>query len=1159
MKSLMLRSIIILNTALSVIACDKPKTGPRNVHEPKKDWVVLRTPEDQSVEEKEFHSVDLTYMQEAFKNNKDLINNIILPLSRFVLNSKFIEAPKYQNQRMAEMIGLFNRAMISLLQSKNSDQRLQNMKQKFEATVFSGCSRDLKSDCLNVDMFSSDPHSAQLLLQIVIELDVRLAVLERSYPISEQCVQQSDDCRDMVEGRYRLLVMALRLDRNRLVNEDLSFAYMRHARLFAHLMDWWKNHPEQTNSSLSMSYINETHGKIFDVMINAYQPKDINDPEFRKFVSNFNPWLYSNHDNNIFRNGARVMFELAAKCCLYEDAAKTKLSEEVVEATKAMQEQRDEFNFSFLKAVQAAQSSDGKSVLDRMGMSTVSATLLNIESDFYDEYFYIVDRLFRQHIDTAEALMLMRNVNPKRAEERFAKVIETYARVVLLDMIRQTNEYMAGIYNSPDIGSDQVFQQAVLSSRTITEKWHGVQKNLDFLNKFAGSYFKALNKRNLSYEQLDKIIQAVNRNIHFVSVYPNMIVMNYYLTKMKGKVVVPTWWGTPLEISADTILDDFFGGFLKSTWFRFGVAEEPLDREKILYAFYYALSTQTLETFVAKDESTKTQETDRSKFINVILPKYLEDVDRDLTKNLESYRVSYENNANYSLVKKVCDYEMGVSQISPRLEMNLSDLDYYTYTGARDVGIVNVLSTLLNGPSSIFDHVRGPMNDKITYVEAMLSMIENDLLARRKIDKQGDSHPDLDKTRNMIRSMQVKVKQFVSQYNSQREKVFDCLMRLQTVERGRQNVLYDEERKHLAWVYDTMAELKDITNSAQLNERVNKINADKFKEFRFDRLEGKSYRMSKYDLYLRMKKRIEGNLDNLMPSELKKSRQVVVLIASGVERSDMVEREINVSVPWNDNKEEFIRQGMLALSSSSPSSFIHWRSQIAQDFSVENYLSTLIKMYFAVDESKITSLDLLDVFLVSLKRVMMDETEFKNAVDFGIDGLRDYAYFENLLIEKNSQNSLPLLYKLFNDIYSQAKVDVKVTFATDSRVEYNSALNMANTLNNMLTLIFEPDSSLKENLVKLYGERINNHLNKTRTLLGELNNESTKALVGQAMAPYFAYPILTNSGQPIYWGKIGSTAFADEQTVQNLKVREDQFIRDTGDIYKTREALHGVQ
>jgi hypothetical protein len=1191
-----------------------PKSNPRFVHEPKREWVPSKTPQDLSVESKEFYDYDLAKAYESLgaPESVDILEKVVKPLSRFVLNRTYIESPQYFH-RLSEILTLFNKGLLILLTDKKSEAKrteIEKIKDLYHATVFSGCSRDLREDCINKNIFSSDSRTSKILVVLATDLDDQIREEIKKMKSPRDCINGSEVCRTLVEERYRRLAMAIATKKNKLKDEEFSFAYLKYSRIYALLMDWWqdKTRGESTSGAeigsggMSLSYLNSVHGKIFEVLISDFKPKNLNDPEFREFVENFNPWTYSNRSADLFRYGTQIMFDLGARCCLYQDAEKKKLNPSVVQAIEEAQKEADGFGPSFSQIVAEIQKSAGFEIFQNLGIEKEARRILERDPEFFNEFFFIVDRLFRDHLNHTQIQRVLANSNRSRAVEKLPEIVGIYVRMYLVYMIVETNKFMSDIYNSNSVGSDQVFQEAVLKSRDISSKWLSLQSRIDVMDKFLGSYFKGQNTSSMPYLETSKMLQAVNRNVHYFSVYPNMIVMTYYLAKMRGSVKAQTWWGKTIDIPADTILEELFEGRMVDLWFRFGVDSEVLSKEMILYSFQYVMSTNTLNTFVAKEDSLKSSNgsngstgSNRSKFFDLIFTKYLDEGLRELNDDVLKFERDTIGSEMFNEVKQVCQYESETkgSGRAPHLMINFLNLSRYTYSGAGKNGVNEMLLEFLGGAFKPANSIRTVIDQKVSHLLTMVDLIEADLLRSKKIGKRGESHPDLAKVREYLVNLESLKRRFMNFFISNHRKYLDCFLTLGEIEQRRMNRIYEEERQHLGRIYDLISPLGEEKREKEIAQRAKYINEMYFRNkenaYRFDRIDGLTYRMSKFDLLTRIKRSIENDIfmapsdrekriygDDL--SRLLRPRSVEVYMPVGLDREDLVSKGTSLSISYRlgMQRADFIKQGM-AVFNSKADAFVEWNGQMASESGMKNYLETLVELYLVggngskigscsgssascPDSLVVSADDLIEIYLRVLGSYTLDELDVENAQDLGIEGKMPKNFFEEWIFEKTSLARLPLFYGLMSSIYETAgiRIDNKGKNANSSRwtgpiVE---ATSFARTLNNLGVFIFPPGSEVRDAVRLRYGSRAHHVLSRVQELfdkIGELELSDKNVI---ELYPRLRQPFYLEDKAPVYWwSKGGSLNLVDTQKVENLQVIKKSFIQQTDNFYQTKSIL----
>lgn len=1172
--------LVILGTLVSLTACSPPKDRPKKDHEGKREWTVPQTPDDASVTPSEFSEFDVDAGYKAVQDpSGNLLRDILIPLSKIVLNKRFIENPQYRTSRMSQMIQIFNRAFLKLLEAKDQSEGFKAIKAAHYATLFSGCSGDLRRDCINDGVFSDDGYHTRIMTRLAQELDAELDALIDQAGAPGKCVEENAQCRRLLEERYRRLAMGLR-KRNRNYDGDFAFAYLKHARALAFLIAYDRTHEAPgDDTDLSTSYLAEMHSSIFKTLISHYQPQNINDPEFKKFVENFNPWGYSSKRADIFQHGARIMFEFGTKCCLYEEGTnRTKISQAVKDAIAESQKEADSFGPTFQEMIKSIKTKfPDNRIFKNLGMLGILPQLENVNSSFYNEYFLVVDRLFRSHLNTSEIEMILNNAPTERTQAELPKMITTYLKVYLIHMVVETNVYMAQIYNSSAISSDKVFEEATTRSRELTSRWHTIQSQIDLLDRAMGSYFKGRNleSRSPEYQEANRLIKSVNRNIHYLSVYPNMIVMTYFLSKMKGSLTIYTWFG-PITINADIILDAFFDGGMESPWFRFGKDPEPLDRHMLLYGFEYMLSTDALGEFSAKEGAAQGED-ERYKFFDLIFSKYLDDNIHDLRKQVNEYDRSFFGSTLYSSMNALCDYEEGKTATAPAVQLNLLDISRYTYGGVGSNGVNSLLQKFNKEPGDAFRVLRAQIDSRLTYMRALIDIVENDLIGREKIKKAGEPHPETAKAYAMIKEMDGLKAYIAKSFQLRHKRYLDCSLRLQEIERRRMNRLYEEERAHLGQIFDLIKPLVRITDDAARDAKIKEINANYFRKegsgYRFDSINGLAYRMSKYDMLKRMQKRIESDIFRV-PTEAErrlyagqdaayyKPRSVTVIEADGIERDPMVAAQTNNPVYLNGDsaadREAFIKEGMAALNGKM-SSFIEWQAQRNADNALMHYITTLIEFYMlgpVVDPAdgktyQATKEELAEAFIKIMASYTLDEFDVMAAQQLANDGRFDRTFFLDKMFEANGAR-LPFFYHLMVQVKGLSGLKLELA---DGGMQAQQALKFAQTLNNLRPFVFEPSSIVKTTVKKHYGDRAHAEFRRVGELFEHLKKLERDGRDISRFDKRLALPLYLIDGQPVTWYS-PTNPLVDVTKANDFKIGLDDFSRRTGNFYETKEKVN---
>lgn len=1168
--------VLVGPTLIGLTGCS-PTTAPRQVHEGPREWKPVSAPNEEEVSASEFNALDVAKAYQTVTNQRaDLLNEVLVPLSKIILNSQFIEVPRYRTDRLYQMLNVFNQAFLIELRKNNETPAFLALKKRYYDTVFSGCTGDLRNDCVNADLFNQDGRHTRIMTILASELDKEIDVELKALGSPHLCVEKSEKCRSLLEERYRRLAMGL-LKRNRNADPEFAFAYLKYARAFAQLILHDKQRAESQVGAeelqMSAGYISDLHGKIFETLIAKYQPKSLSDPEFRAFVENFNPWVYSQKKADTFQHGTRIMFEFGAKCCLYKDGKKgpngrMELSDSVKLAIAESQKDSDGFGLSFQQMIADIRKEFGNRVFENLGMAETLKDLSNPNSNFYNEYFLVVDRLFREHLTSSDVEMILNNTPIEITQSELPKTIATYIRVYLIHMVVETNRFMAQIYNDK-IASDKIFEDAIMRSRQLTARWHSIQAQIDLLDRLMGSYFKGHTLVSSEFFETARLIKSVNRNIHYLSVYPNMAVMTYSLSKMKGKITVHTWWGQDVDIDSDVILDAFFGGGVSSPWFRFGKDPIAMDRQMLLYSWEYMLSTGAIDSFSTNEAASK--QADRSKFFDLIFSKYVDQSIFSLRSQIDDFERNSKGSPFHGTLSAVCDFELGKRSVAPPQVIGFSDLQRYTYTGLGNNGANRLMSAILEGPGKAFLVLRMDIESHLNYLKTMVDIVEQDLIRSGQTKNRGEKHPDTATAYEMIRQIEALRLRLAKTYFDGHQDYFDCALRLQEVERRRANRLYDLEREHLGQVFDMMKPLVDIKDPAELAKRVDAINADYFRKsdngFRFDSINGLSYRMSKYDLLMRMKNRIEKDVFSTPTDEERRiygetdlaeyhrSRPVRVIMPDGIERDEMVEKQtattLFVSGSSEKDRQAFINQG-IAVMNGKFGSYIEWSAQRIGDTSLVKYLDTLSEAYFA---GTVTSEDgrsygvspeeLASSYVRVMASFTLDEFDQKNALAFGTDGRFDRRFFYGKFFEDNGSR-LPFFYSLMESSKKAAGIDTEYG---DPVSPAREAMDFAETILNLRQFVFEPSDQIPKSVKQYYGARVRTAFKRLGDLYEHLAKLEEVHKDPKTLDPRLANPMFLEGSQPVLWYS-PIARLIDDQRRKDHQFALDDFRRRTNSFYE---------
>jgi hypothetical protein len=1151
-----LGSLILLAT----VACT-PKPGARNPHQGKREWHVQDTKTElRPASAGEFGAIDLKKLEARVNGPvQELDREVIQVLSPFIWNPAFSANPANAGLRLEMATNILHTAFARMLEAKGLEtQRRKALLAQFEEAVFAECAADLRRGCVNARLFSMDASTSRILYFSAMEDEAELDQLVKTHGGAKACIDKNPRCLSLVHLRYRRLAMAFSLKRSQENDHDLSFAYMKYARLLSEIV----------RAGGDVGYLSQTFNSIFEVLINRYKPKDLNAPEFRKFVENFNPWTFSNRKSDVFRNGSKAMFDLAAQCCLYADAAKTKLAESMKTAIKESQAESDADGPAFhLLVTKLLGNPDSRvpNVLSNLGMTAVIPQITNLNSDFYDEYFFLIDRLFKGHLESSQAMRILERTNPERAKARLLNVIEVYMKVHLANLTMESIDFMTPIWNSKQVSSNEIFQEAIMMSRELSWRWMRTQERLGFVDFFVGSYFKRFSIVPQEYTATTRLIKSFNRNLHYVSVYPLMIAMSYFLMKNQGVIKATSWWGAVFEITPDTVIDGLFEGAFEQPWFKFAADSVALSRERLFLAFHYALKTRALEAFTV-EENDKTQ-SDRAKFFELTLGKFIEKDRRTIEEVYQKVERDVLGTPVYNRIEKICRFEMtapgtpGV-QTPPVMDIQLLELAKFTYVGQGTEGIAAPIPGLIAGDlnheiARLFETVE----PRLIFVKAVIRLVEDHMLAAGEIKDRNEANKELGRVKAILTELEDRQRRIHEMFLKYHKPYFECGRHLHAVELLRSYRLYEEEKKHLGQIHEYLTEIRK-SPAAQRSAMVDELNAKHFprSKVKFDALLSDGYKFSRYDFLVRVKDRVERDIfknpsaaDQAILREkghtseeiarIVRPRAVRVHVPPGLEVMEFYTKGEAETILYSESKDEFIREGLKRLNGKA-GAYAEWMAQADQVKSFQVYLDTLIHLYLR-GEPSVRAADILETFKKIVGLIDMNSVDAEMARTFGLDGLTKIENLEDFVVEKTSLRSQPLLRYITKKVYQNAG------FATGAQGLIQRGRTLSDMLSTEGVIIFDPGQGFRDSLVQVYGEPIRRILGRATELFATVQplekDPQWRALLSSKIRVEDSNVIEIQSAR----GRSGGDVI-DVEVLEDLRKDREEFTRKTDNLFGTR-------
>jgi hypothetical protein len=1168
--------------ALLLTACDIERSA-RNKHEQEAPKAAADNLKVESVDPTESSKVDLKAIYsrvqaiEAAKDAKSVSSDatdVIQKLEPFILSTNFILDPRFASmERSRVMLSYYNTALLALAKSSDQTARLNT----YTSVVSYGCDENLRG-CKTLGFFKQDHRSAQILVLQADALDKKMEP------------NKSDE---VIQAYYNTLSLTFEL-KNGVRDRDLEFLYLKRAREYA---SWYRRLPEEKQNSDLMS----RHGRVFELIVNSY-PNDINNPKFQEFVSNFGPWNYSRLQKDPFPFGTKRMFTFAASSMLYADKMKNVLSKEFqqsidesqkipaapYEACKG-QKTADPSGPSFKEIIFCIKSNPTLPFIFR----GLSIDLAKVENPaFYDEYFFIIDRLYRGHWDVQEASEVWRGSNQNN--QKLIDTLEAYVKIQTLDMIIRTNQHFSTIVAQPDLNNENLIRQVVERSTPVSDRWKDLLSRLEGrVAIFMGSNLRNSKAADSSLEKSEILIQSLRRNIKYFSVYPNIILLSYFIQEMQAETTVMTFFG-PYTIQPSQIIEELFNGRSK-VLFDFGNDTYPLNKIQLLYAYYFALTTGSFETFkgslalpadqvaekkpatptpgpvsqakptkVTPQQSQTSQQgektaakpaadeklstVDRKSFFEKVVRAYLSKDRTRLQNMLQSYTQNRGDN-NYKNLLSDCQ-KIKKNDLNFGIETTLEGFNEHvaygfpangTQTGmVKDLFRVYQFDAAMKNMGGAFANSGDIENmsysadrnleTRIAFIQIMV-----DILVKNMNDLNFDKK-DIEEiqkaAQSEISSIQVLSDSLYKEIISQHKEVNECTHVLIEFDRKTQLALLKKEEEHLAAVHKFYLANKG-KSAEDLKKALDAIPGRLGMIDGLDEIYPDYYKYNRINAILRLKDvaaKMTPAINVTVPTNWKESK--LYTESQVVKFQDLNGKDVTVN--------EFVRNGMNYYGFRNIR-MLDWVKNFSDMRPIKEKVRAMIEMYRyglvhkLKKEESINPEDIVNemFFALELSSIRTDEKDLIDMV--GASSKIDLDSLQNFLLREGFDEKGVMDYAL----ETIAKQDII----------FDEAKTVYRAYDEKSTFLFTPDQKLSRTILKRYRPLIEGHLEVIENFKNTITQLETKLAAEKVKRTY----IIRIYDGKLYGFDFGSNAqkleLVSNQTLRNTRGKVEEFHSDTGNEF----------
>jgi hypothetical protein len=933
----------MLLTTQVLVACTNREV-PVTQHEgPVRSDEIVIAPATEKIDIEAFKKVDANSLNAKLFNagSADKIG-ALTALAPFILDRTYVENERMTSSpQMRQALTVFMRALVGDSQTKGlaqiDAQAAASWIERTRVVIESGCD-GTGAGCSKaiLSFFRKDTGSSK-----VMELSAREVESEIDQSLKLTSVSKKLK-HDLVRIYYRRLKMAYEL-KNRTMDRELEFLYLARASQYAEAFD--SEIPTSRERELLAQHV-----EVFETILAGFNP-DLSNQEFRKrfelFVNNFGPWRYSRRGENPFGRAATRMLSLAAKNFLYTSDGKT-LSSSLELAIKESQEipkappgqEQAQFEQKAFDGLDGSFAVVTKQIRERQ--PAIWKNLALNDSFKRDEYFFLVDRVFGDHLTIEDGSEVWRGT--RQDSKALLMVAEQYVKIQIAAQIVRTNKYMADIYSNRDWSSTTLLEKAIERSYPVQTQWNQLLGRIERIHLLLDRNLKSTEDiwGASEFSKVDKMFTSIRRNIKYLSVYPNMMLMAFYMAESKFKLPVYTFFGK-IDIDTAMIIGWFFDGKL-APFFNFGNDGVPLKRIETLYAFLFALKTDTFASFSV----SRGERMDVVKFFEVVIGKFLDEERIAISNAIDEIRKETRQNTMDTFLK-TCEQDRNLmnKSVKPgtagaRLPLDLWAFKYSTYVGTTASGGHGQAALQFHNErrAETIMSLNSSLRAKLEFVSIMTGLLEVHMTSSGSLDS------DLTKVRGQIAAFTTAVERLRSEYLTEvvrwNKTLSNCIDQAVAIEIERQGEILSLEEKHLRTVW---AEIKKARGSQNKDALLAQLNKDIVQSTGASGIQSSkpyapkslatedNYVYADLDVTLRMvqhMKKVAPNVDVIMPSDLSDST--------------IWKSEGRRVIPYSSSEEEFVRAGMKNFDDNS-SSIMSWTGNTSDPTTYIGRLKILTELY----------------------------------------------------------------------------------------------------------------------------------------------------------------------------------------------------------------------
>jgi hypothetical protein len=580
--------------------------------------------------------------------------------------------------------------------------------------------------------------------------------------------------------------------------------------------------------------------------------------------------------------------------------------------------------------------------------------------DRFDEYVFIVDRIFNQKISVELGTELF--LATKRDKSQLFSTIQNYVRIQFLFFLyKSTLLAKEKIFSAP-VESERLLWNAISESSSIGRVWSDLRANLEPLEKLSVAITRSSEDES-SIKRNQSLFGGIDKSIKLVALYPHMMILFYILSKKNFEVHLQMPSYSKTLYSSDLMSYLYRGDF--PPLFNYTLDKNKISSTEMFYAFDFALRTNLFGL----------SGIDPDQFVADAVQRFGENDVEYVRRSLSAIRQRFQQAPSYRIFRNICN-EFGGFAPEPRgfyfsevanspylgnlIEPILMRLSSKSGTSGVGEGSLAKESQGLNFMDVTFsesiEKLRIDLESALGMAKAMKASYESYLRGPMGM-KSGEISKRTSKIDAWIYEVTKLRRDYLAEALIRYQETGRCLRPLVAKEEEIQNEVIKAEQAYLRQVYKDIRALRRQGGDKSLRDqeiRKRYIFKGLPEEFPgLDKIDENGYLYHRLDLLVRIGRYISDGL--------KTDSETIAAIAPNVQVNfgNSMISDIEVGRPseekylsFTDTEEEFVKSGMrLIFRVHRP--MLNWSMNGSRIAGWEERISSMVSLY-RLESSELT-------------------------------------------------------------------------------------------------------------------------------------------------------------------------------------------------------------